>query len=217
MSRKYRLLVFDWDGTLMDSAAEIVHCFQSAATAMGLPAPEAAAVHDIIGLGMREAVARLFPGLEGADFERLIAEYRRFYFDPERPPAELFEGSLELIEQLARRDYLLAVATGKGRRGLDRALARTGLERFFHMSRCVDEAHSNPHPQMLLDIMDFLGATPGETLMVGDTEYDLQMAANAGAHALAVCCGAHGRERLQAQRPVAILDHTRQLMDWLEA
>ena len=217
MSQKYKLLVFDWDGTLMDSAAEIVHCFQSAAAALGLPPPAAAAVHDIIGLGMREAVARLFPELAGEDFERLIAAYRRFYFDPQRPPAELFEGARELIEQLARRDYLLAVATGKGRRGLDRALARTGLDRLFHMSRCVDEAHSKPHPQMLLDIMDSLGAEPAETLMIGDTEYDLQMAANAGAHGLAVCCGAHGRARLQAQRPVAILEHTRELGDWLEA
>ncbi len=217
MSKAYKLLVFDWDGTLMDSSAEIVHCFRSAATEVGLPPPSPEAVRDIIGLGMREAVARLFPDLDETTYQDLIQAYRRFYFDPEREPAQLFEGSLDLIEALERRGYLLAVATGKGRRGLDRALARTGLDRLFHFSRCVDEARSKPHPQMLLDIMDRLGAEPRETLMVGDTEYDLLMAANAGVDAVAVCCGAHDRERLLGLAPRACLPHTQHLLDWLEA
>jgi phosphoglycolate phosphatase len=216
MSKKYQLLVFDWDGTLMDSEGEIIHCFHAAAADLELPIPSEDEIRNIIGIGMQQAISRLFPKMQAeADRDALVERYRHYYFDPARPPAPLFDGVMAMLQALQDDGYMLGVATSKGRRGLDMALARTGLDRVFHYTRCIDEAHSKPHPQMLLDILDFTGSEVADALMIGDSEYDLQMANNAGVDGVGVCCGAHSEDRLRACKPVECLPHTTQLRQWL--
>ncbi len=211
---KYRLLVFDWDGTLMDSEARILACMRGAVTDLQLAVPDDDAIRNIIGLGLKEAVTALYPAAEEALIQGLADRYRYHFFGGDMTPSPLFEGAEAVLEGLLERGYLLAVATGKGRRGLDHALEASGLGSLFHATRCADEAFSKPHPQMLLQLMDELGATPAETLMVGDTEYDMQMARNAGTACLAVSYGVHTVERLLGCGPVGCLQDIRELHDW---
>ncbi len=213
----FRLLVFDWDGTLMDSAARIVACMQGAARDLGRAVPGDAAVRNVIGLGLHEAMGALFPGVDVPELGALAERYRHHFLGAEPTPEGLFPGAGETIRELERKGYLLAVATGKGRRGLDRALQATGLADLFHATRCADETCSKPNPTMLLQLMSELGAEPRETLMIGDTEYDLAMAANAGTAALAVGYGVHEPHRLARHAPLACLDAITELGAWLEA
>ncbi|MEJ5211719.1 MAG: HAD-IA family hydrolase [Burkholderiales bacterium] len=214
MARRFDLIVFDWDGTLMDSAGVIVASIRRAAEDLGLEPPAEAACRHIIGLGLAEALQHLFPALPEAEHPRLVERYRHHYLgrDAEIP---LFAGADALVRALHARDYLLGVATGKSRKGLDRVLGYTGLRPYFHATRCADECFSKPHPQMLEELMTELGARPERTLMVGDTSHDLQMAANAGVAALAVSYGAHGREDLLAHGPLACVDSVQELGTWL--
>jgi phosphoglycolate phosphatase len=211
-----KLIVFDWDGTLMDSEARIVACIHSAFADLGLPLPTAEAARDIIGLGLDEALSVLLPeaGREGRRL--LIDRYRHHFLYVNDTPSQLFPGVSETLDWLRSQGYLLGVATGKSRQGLDQALASTRLAGFFDATRCADETFSKPHPEMLLQIMDELGANGPETLMVGDTEYDMQMARSAGAHALAVCYGVHSPERLMAQGPLGCLADLADMPAWLE-
>lgn len=211
----YRLLVFDWDGTLMDSQARIVACFQSAADDLGVAVPDARRARDVIGLGLPEATGRLFPELDAATVTRVVDRYRFHFLGNHPTPSDLFPGVVETLEGLAQAGYLLGIATGKGRRGLDAALRETGLGRLFHASRCAGEAFSKPHPQMLEEVMEALGAGPEDTLMIGDTEYDMQMARSAGVPGLAVSYGVHEPSRLLAQGALACLDRIDQLPGWL--
>ncbi len=213
---KFKLIVFDWDGTLMDSEARIVDCMHLAIAAAGMPARASGQIRDIIGLGLREAVRSLLPEASDEVHERVTQSYRTFYLTNQGAPSPLFPGAADVVRTLDEQDYLLAVATGKGRSGLDKALRDTGMRGLFHSTRCADETFSKPHPEMLEQIMDELGVSPRETLMVGDTEYDMQLAANAGASALAVDYGVHARERLMAQAPLGCLSDIRQIPDWLE-
>lgn len=215
MEKPYKLVVFDWDGTLMDSAARIVACFQAAAKDVDLPVPHAEQVRNFIGIAMREAVAGMFPDADDQAHLRLIERYRHYDAGADTTPSEMFAGVVNMLDGLDRDGYFLAVATSKGRRGLDRVLHRMGMTGLFHATRCADEAFSKPHPQMLLDILEHVGVEPGQALMVGDTEYDLQMARNAGVDAVGVTCGVHAHERLLACDPVGCLAHTAQLADWL--
>jgi phosphoglycolate phosphatase len=208
--------VFDWDGTLMDSEARIVECMRAAAGDLGLPVPEPAAARDIIGLGLREAVDALFPGLTDQSVSDLAGRYRHHFLDGGREPSVLFDGARQTLAELERRGYLLAVATGKSRRGLDEALRDTALAGLFQATRCADETFSKPHPEMLLQLMGELGAEPGETLMIGDTEYDMQMAANAGTAALAVGYGVHEPARLLRHGPRGCLSCISELGAWLD-
>ncbi len=211
----YSLIVFDWDGTLMDSQARIVDCLQAAFVEVGQPMPSREVAADIIGLGLDEAMARLWPTADVAQRQLVADHYRRHFLGGNTTPSALFPGALETLEWLRTAGYLLAVATGKSRRGLQLSLAETGLAGYFQATRCADESFSKPHPQMLLEIMDELGVAPTRTLMIGDTEYDLQMAANAGAGALAVCYGVHAPERLRALRPLACLNSLAAIPEWL--
>lgn len=213
----YRLLVFDWDGTLMDSQARIVACFQAAAADVGVNVPHGDRARDVIGLGLAEATERLFPGVDGGVVARVVERYRHHFLGDHPTPSELFPGVVETLEQLADTGYLLGIATGKSRRGLDKVLGETGLGRFFQASRCADEAFSKPHPQMLEEVMSLLGASPADTLMIGDTEYDMQMARNAGVPGLAVSYGVHEPARLLAEGALACLDHIADLPRWLAA
>ncbi|MEO6696641.1 MAG: HAD hydrolase-like protein, partial [Gammaproteobacteria bacterium] len=158
---QFPLLVFDWDGTLMDSEARIVACVQAAAHDAGLPALDEARARNIIGLGLREAFDALFPDVHEAQHERLVAAYRHHFLGNSMIISDLFPGVSETLIALREQGYLLAVATGKGRQGLNHVLEQTGCTDLFHTSRCADETISKPHPQMLLEIMDELEMEPG--------------------------------------------------------
>jgi phosphoglycolate phosphatase len=215
--RGFDLIVFDWDGTLMDSQARIVACIQAAFGDAGLPVPSDEAASDIIGLGLAEAMGRLLPGGDAQTCDIVVAHYRRHFLTGDRAHSELFAGARETLESLAGLGYLLAVATGKSRVALDRELERTGLGGLFHATRCADETRSKPHPEMLLALTDALGVRPEATLMIGDTEYDLLMASNARAWSLAVCHGVHDVERLLACNPLACLESLPDIPPWLHA
>ena len=214
---RYDLLVFDWDGTLMDSAARIVRSMRAAFTELGLVPPAPDAARNVIGLGLSHAVTELAPDLDAATHTRVIERYRAHYLELDDTPTPLFPGAAEVVAGLAAQGYLLAVATGKSRRGLDQALAQSGLGAHFHATRSADETFSKPHPQMLLELLDELGVSADRALMIGDTEYDLLTARNAGVDALAVCYGAHAPERLLALGPLACLAAIDALPGWLAA
>ncbi|MFQ6023673.1 MAG: HAD-IA family hydrolase [Acidiferrobacterales bacterium] len=215
MKRRYDLVVFDWDGTLMDSEAKIVRCLSAAMRDAGVSDPGDEAVRDIIGLGMEEAAGRLVPGLGTQVRDKVIERFRQHYLHLDKTELAFFPGVEEGLNGLAQDGYLLAVATGRPRRGLDRLMAEAGLEQLFVATRCADEAFSKPHPAMLEDILDETGVTTKQTLMVGDTVYDMQMARNAGVEALAVSYGVHDRARLLACGPVACLDSFDEVCRWL--
>ena len=209
------LLVFDWDGTLMDSVGSIVGCTQAVIAELGLGEADDTTIRGTVGLGLRETVDTLVPGCDDALFDVVLECYRRHWVATFRDRPLLFPGVRGMLGELAQDGYLLAVATGKSRRGLEHAFDQTGLRGHFHASRTADEALSKPHPQMLLDILDQLGVRPRAALMTGDSVYDLRMAANAGAHGVAVLSGAHGREELAAEAPRAVLEQIVELPAWL--
>lgn len=214
MPKKFDLIVFDWDGTLANSTQMIVDCMREASADAGLPVPEPTAASHIIGLGLAEAVNALFGELSDTQFEQLVSRYRYHYYarDEETP---LFEGVAEAVDYLMQAGFMLAVATGKGRNGLNKSLERSGLGKYMHATRCVDECYSKPHPQMLHELMLELGAEPERTLMIGDTSYDLQMASNASVASLAVTYGAHPETELKKHQPLACFDRFDALNEWL--
>lgn len=214
MAARFELIVFDWDGTLLDSAAAIVSSIQAACRDLGLPEPSPSRARHVIGLGLGDALRHAVPALPKRDYPRMVERYRHHYLSRDHE-LTLFPGVFEMIESLAARGQLLAVATGKSRVGLNRALAHSGLGPFFHATRCADECFSKPHPAMLEQLMDELGVSPERTLMVGDTTHDLQMAKNAGVAGLAVSFGAHPREALEAEQPLACLSTPQDLAAWL--
>lgn len=211
----YELIVFDWDGTLMDSESRIVSCMQAAAADLSWTIPGYDATKEIIGLGLNEAVARLFPGRDAEEVQQLADQYRVHFLGNQIPGSVLFDGAREIFSHLTDNGYFIAVATGKSRRGLKKEFESTGLGSLVHASRCADETFSKPHPQMLLDILDQLGVTADRTLVVGDTEYDIQMAVNAGADALGVSYGVHDRARLLDNGALGCLDSLHEMPDWL--
>lgn len=214
MPKQFDLIVFDWDGTLVDSTHAIVESVQGAAEDAGLPIPSDAAARGIIGLELQRALATLFEGVSEEQV-RYLAERYRYHFLVRDHAIPMFEGVAEAIEELTEEGFMLSVATGKTRRGLDRAMSTTGLHPHFLASRCADECFSKPHPQMLHEIMDELGVMPERTLMIGDTSYDLQMASNAGASSLAVSYGAQPLETLLEHAPLAHFDRFTKLHQWL--
>ncbi|WP_038043412.1 HAD family hydrolase [Thioalkalivibrio sulfidiphilus] len=214
-SRPYQLLVFDWDGTLMDSAARIVSCLRGAIADTGAEDRDEHALRDIIGLGLEEAIATLYPGSDAGFVHEFRTAYRVHFLERDATPSALFPGMAELLADLESAGYWLAVATGKSRPGLERVLEETGLGRHFLATRCADETFSKPHPAMLNEIMDELGLMPADTLMIGDSEYDMLMASNAGTDRLGVTYGVHGGQRLARHAPVALMDDLRHLPQWL--
>jgi phosphoglycolate phosphatase len=216
MPRRFELIVFDWDGTLMDSAAAIVAAIQSAAVALGMAPPSAERARHVIGLGLHDALRYAMPELAEERHVEAAEHYRRHYLSRDHELL-LFDGVAELIRDLATDGYRLAVATGKSRLGLDRALAVSGLAAGFEATRCADECHSKPHPQMLEELMQELGVVPAATLMIGDTTHDIEMAHNAGVPAVAVTYGAHSRAALEATSPLACAASVDELSDWLRA
>jgi len=215
MTDRFRLLVFDWDGTLIDSQSRIVAAMQAAFADRGLPSRDERAVSNIIGLGLDEAILSLFPSLAGADVQAVRDSYRTHFFGDAVPRSELFADTVEVLETLGGAGYTMAVATGKSRKGLDRELGQYGLGGYFAASRCADETASKPHPHMLNELMSQFDCRPCDTLMIGDTVYDLEMAANAGAVSLGVSYGVHDRARLLQCGPLACLDTLRELPGFL--
>lgn len=212
----YRLLIFDWDGTLADSEQRIVNAARSAIGALGLPERSHEAIRAIIGLAMSEACQTLFPHLPAGQQGRFIACYREHYLRNTATPVPLFPGARSVLEGLAARRYQLAVATGKGRRGIERDITSHGLGSLFRTTRSADDAPSKPHPQMLVDILEELEVAAAEALMIGDTVYDMEMARNAGISSVAVSSGVHDGQRLLEFDPLALLDSIAELPAWLE-
>lgn len=217
MTHRFNLLVFDWDGTLMDSEARIVACLRAAIDDLSLEPRDDASLRNIIGLGLTEAINKLYPGSDGKLHQAMVERYRYHFLTANPTRSELFAGAEETLRDLAEAGYLLAVATGKGRAGLDKVLEETGLGTYFHATRCSDETFSKPHPLMLEQLMEELGSEPSQTLMIGDTEYDMQMANNARTGALAVSYGVHDRERLMQHNPLHCIDAIHELQPWLDA
>lgn len=213
--RRYQLIVFDWDGTLMDSAGTIVRAIQASARDLGLPEPPDGRARHVIGLGLQDALAHAVPELPVARYSEMVEAYRRHYLSNDHA-LTLFAGVEAMLDQLGEAGHWLAVATGKSRVGLDRALDASGLRSRFRASRCADECHSKPHPQMLEELMDEFGVEARNTLMIGDTSHDLLMAQNAGVDALAVSYGAHPEDHLVAHQPLATLASIAELAAWLK-
>lgn len=213
---RYDLVVFDWDGTLMDSTGLIANCVQLAAGDLGLPLPSEQAAKHIIGLGIHDSMQKLFPGITDSDRTQLAMRFRYHYIarDHESP---LYEGVREMLTELQREETFVAVATGKPRAGLQRALEHTGLKPFFHFTRCADEGFPKPHPDMLLKLMDFTGTECGRVVMIGDTTHDLLLAKNAGVDGVAVHYGAHPAHELAALQPRAAFGTVAALRHWLRA
>ena len=215
MARKqFDLIVFDWDGTLMDSTATIVKCIQSAARDLGLPVPSDASAAHVIGLGLSEAMQAVMPNIEPALYPRMVERYR-YHFLTKDHELVLFKGVREMLSELAGEGYFLAVATGKSRVGLNRAQNAAGLLSTFDAPRCADETFSKPHPAMLQELTRELGQDLRRTVMIGDTTHDLMMANNAGAAGIAVEFGAHPVQQLQACRPLYSARSIPELHAWL--
>jgi len=216
MPKRFDLIVFDWDGTVANSNQLIVNAIRNASLEVGLPQPTEEAVKGIIGLGLREALIRLVGEIPEDKLQALVARYNVHYNAGENQIV-LFEGVAEAIPVLHDQGFKLGVATGKGRGGLNRALINSGLGQYFGATRCVDECYSKPHPEMLLQLMDVLDATPDRTLMIGDTSFDLQMAENAGVSSLGVTYGAHSLNSLLPFKPLAHFDEFSKVNQWLTA
>ncbi len=209
------MVIFDWDGTLMDSTGKIITCMQRAAADIGLAPPTDDAVRNIIGLGLKESVEMLFPDLSVPDIEALRDGYSRHFVVADQVPCDLFPGALETLAAIRAAGRRTAVATGKSRRGLNRVWGNTGLGSYFDDSRCADETRSKPDPLMLLELCDAAGLKPGDCLMVGDTEWDLDMAARIGMPSVGVAFGAHVPARLSKHNPIKIINEYRELYNIL--
>lgn len=213
---KYQLIVFDWDGTIIDSQARIVTCMQNAAHDANIDIPSDEATRDIIGLGLKEAVIALFPQLSPNELDAMITGYRHHWLGSDIPESSTFSGAEALLRALKDNEYLLAVATGKSRRGLDKDLKDTGYGHFFDDTICADESFSKPHPQMLDTLLVDLNVAPSEALMIGDTEYDIQMAVNAKVDGLGISHGVHTSERLINTGALAVVDSLPEVSDWIK-
>ncbi|WP_250460880.1 HAD-IA family hydrolase [Microbulbifer litoralis] len=208
------LVILDWDGTVCNSEARIVACMQSASERVGLPVLAPEAVGNIIGLGLPEAIAELFPEAPSEQRQRLRECYAEEWLAARSEPLPLFDGVLETLDRLLGANHSLAVATGKSRRGLSREFEEHRLGHLFAASRCADETASKPDPLMLRELLSETGVPVGEAVMVGDTVYDLEMAAAAGMASIGVSYGVHHPERLSTCGPRAIIDHFSELLRW---
>lgn len=214
MAERFDLLVFDWDGTLADSTGLITQSIQQAFAEAGLRVPSREAASYVIGYGLNEAMQYLAPEASGAEVARVVEAYKTHYLARDGEIL-LFEGVAEALACYKAAGYALAVATGKSRCGLDRVLEQTGLGVYFDTTRCADECHSKPHPQMLEQIVEHLAVPAARTVMIGDTTHDLQMAINAGTAGLGVSYGAHPRENLAELAPLGLFDSFGELDNWL--
>lgn len=215
MGKRYDLIVFDWDGTVMDSTAVISGSIQAACRDLGLAVPDDETARHVIGLGLDQALRYAVPDLPEAMRPELVERYR-YHFLAQDQSIPLFEGAREAIAELHQAGYWLGVATGKSNAGLGRAMESSGMNGFFHATRTADQTFSKPDPAMLLELMEELGVPAERTLMVGDTTHDLQMAHNAQVDVVAMGHGAHPPEQLLALDPLALVDDFAGLRAWLK-
>lgn len=216
MKNQFDLIVFDWDGTLINTIDWIVHCLQVAGAQHGFSYPEPQAAKDVIGLDIENAVQTLFPVANSATQANIIASYSTIYFSKQLSRADFFPGVYDMLLHLKASGYQLAVATGKTRNGLIKALVATDTEGFFHITRCADETASKPNPLMLHEIMNYTGTAPERTLMVGDSIHDMQMAKNAKIASIGVTCGANDAQSLQQFNPLLCLTHPTELLSYID-
>ncbi len=208
---KIKMIIFDWDGTLMDSTARIVSCMQQAAIEVELPVPDAEAVRQIIGLSLFHAFDVLFPNSNGAIQQHLFQRYRQLYIEEDKTPSPLFEGAINCLTSLVEHGFSLTVATGKARVGLTRVMDEVKLAHLFTDTICADEAEGKPSPDMINQLLQRAGLSAGQAVMIGDTEHDLEMASKAGVTSYGVSHGAHTVEQLLKWQPLAMVDHLDEL------
>jgi phosphoglycolate phosphatase len=212
---RFKLLVFDWDGTLIDSIERIVTSLQYASREVcGIDLDEARA-RSVIGLGLHEALERLHPELDAVDVASVADAYRQNFLYDSDVPERLFDGVVDMLQRLSAEDYTLAIATGKSRPGLDRAMEQHGLGHYFAATRCAGEYRSKPDPEMLNSILHELGTPANDTVMIGDSEHDMLMAGNAGVDAIGVSQGVQDAGSLLSHQPLACLDDITDLCDFL--
>ncbi|WP_339860049.1 HAD-IA family hydrolase [Pseudohongiella acticola] len=207
--------IFDWDGTVVDSIEHISDCLHHAATSIGYPALERSAYSNIIGLGLVEALRTLYPAITTDDMVAMRDAYSSHFMATAATAQKVFPGITDILQDLHNSNRYCAVATGKSRRGLDRALEHSQLGSWFHITRCADETRSKPDPSMLVEILAHLKLEPSEAVMIGDTSYDLDMAANIGMPSIGVPWGAHQHHVLARCRPIAIASSVAELRDLL--
>lgn len=211
------LLIFDWDGTLIDSTAKITHCVQQAASQVGLPILPRSTIKTIIGLGLPEAIQTLYPDA-GTDIrEQLRIAYSDIFLSSDqRSGSDLYEGVESGLQQLKDQGHTLTVATGKSRRGLNRVLSAFNWQNFFAATRCADETASKPNPLMLNQLLAEFNTSADQAIMIGDTTFDLAMAQNANMRSIGVSYGAHPIEQLSALNPISIIDHFSEIHSIIE-
>jgi phosphoglycolate phosphatase len=212
--RRFDLIAFDWDGTLFDSTAIIVRCIQAAVRDVGGTVPTDKEAAYVIGMGLMQALAHAAPDVPPEKYTELGNRYR-FHYIQHQDDLSLFDGVLPLLNDLRERGHLLAVATGKSRRGLDDALHSVDLRGVFDGSRTADQTAGKPHPLMLQELMAEFDVAPERLLMIGDTTHDLQMAVNARCASVGVSYGAHEPDAFHALNPLAVVHSVRELHDWL--
>jgi phosphoglycolate phosphatase len=212
MKNRFDLIIFDWDGTLVDSIDWIVHCIQQAAERYDCPIPGQQATKDIIGLSIENATQQLFPDIDSSTRQLVAAHYSQIFFSKQISRNDLFPGVYEMLQQFKQDGYRLAVATGKKSSGLAKAIAATGVADLFCTTRCADQTASKPDPLMIDEIVAELGVDKQRTLMVGDSTHDLQMAINAQISAIGVTCGAHSESILQQYQPLRCLQYPTELI-----
>jgi phosphoglycolate phosphatase len=214
-NNSWQALVFDWDGTLIDSIARIANSLQLAGEKVCGVKVSAAAARDVIGLGLHEAVTQLHPELGAEDITAISEAYKQHYLYESEIEAPLFDGVIDLLDNLRTRGFTLAIATGKSRTGLDHSLQTHNLAHYFSSTRCAGENRSKPHPEMLLGVLSDVGISTQHALMIGDSEHDMLMASNAKVKAIAVTHGVHKAEVLLKHQPLACLDQITELSNFL--
>ena len=214
--KRYEAVIFDWDGTVMDSTHSIVDAIQGACADLNLPVPSRNEASWVIGLSLESALYHCVPTLTEDKMDEFLARYRHHFLSRD-PHIKLFDGIEDLLVELRSRQVSLGVATGKTRVGLDRVLNAMKLVDHFDATRCADESFSKPHPGMLLELMEELDLEPAQVLMVGDTSHDIQMATAAGIDSMAVTYGAHDVATLQAVEPTVMVDGVPEMREWLLA
>jgi phosphoglycolate phosphatase len=211
---QYPMIVWDWDGTIMNSTPTIVDCMQKACADLDMEIPSDQIASHVIGLGLHESIKIILPQIDEGEYPLVLERFRHYYLSRDHELI-LFAGISELLTDLKAKGHLLAVATGKPRHGLDRTLQLHGLSEFFHDTKTADQTRAKPHPQMLLELMEGWNLPPQEVLMIGDTTHDLKMAISAGVDAIAVAYGAHPKEELLSLAPKACVETVKDLREIL--
>lgn len=215
MTKKYQLLIFDWDGTIIDSQAHIVHCMKEGIKDAGFEAPNDDAIRHIIGLSLERAAQVLMPNCSLSEIDAITQNYRTHFFSTGAESSDFYAGAKDMLQRCFDDGYYMAVATGKSRRGLDMVLSAFSLNSLFHITRCADETASKPDPMMLEEILTDLDLNAADALMIGDTTYDMDMANNAKIDSMAVTYGVHSKKYLEPTKPKYYLNDITQLLDVL--